>query len=137
MKTNILASAALGAALSVGLASCADLGFGIDLDDGYADPYFYGGGGPVYAPWDWSGFDGPLYGPGWGYSPGPVIGVNPPPRPPRPVVRPPQINPTPTPPSNPGPVFTPGTVNPGGMERPGNMGLPTGEGEVPLNRGRR
>lgn len=133
MKKKIFAALLGGTLLASALGACADLGFGIDVDDGYASPYWYGGG-PVYSPWDWGGFSEPLYGPGWGI--GPSIGLAPrPPRPPRPDVRPPQLNPPVVNPTPSRPTFSPGTVNPGGMERPGNMGLP--EGEVPINRGRR
>ena len=55
MKLKILAAAIA----AIGLGACADLGFGVDVDSGYSDPYFYG---------NWPYYDGPWYGPRWSYE---------------------------------------------------------------------
>lgn len=127
MKTKII----LSAVAALALASCADLGFGIDADSGGVSPYWYGDGfygGPM---WNGPGWNGPY----WNY--GPVINNGP-------VYPPPVLNP------GVGPVRPPVQINPGnnnkpsrppvinanpgnngrpsmpqGSERPGNMGLPT------------
>lgn len=112
MKTKII----LSAVAALALASCADLGFGIDADSGGVSPYWYGDGfygGPM---WNGPGWNGPY----WNY--GPVINngpVYPPPvlNPGVGPVRPPVIN------ANPGNNGRPSM--PQGSERPGNMGLPT------------
>ena len=114
------------AALATG--GCADLGFGVDVDSGIGNPYWYGNGylGSTY--WDT---------PVWNY--GPIYN----PRPPRPPligngpgsigspapVRPPQQQPMP-PQQSPGPVINvPTHVN--GIERPGNGGLPSSAPQLP------
>lgn len=111
---------ALAALSLAGVAACADLGFGVDVDSSNVNPYWYGNGylGNTY----WNT-------PVWNYGPiyNPV-----PPRPPligngpgsigMPAPRP-QPNPSPRPPQvNPGVNGVPGTV--GGIQRPGNGGRP-------------
>lgn len=113
-------------ALSAGLAACADLGFGVDVDSAGTTPYFYGSTIPGYGNW------GPWYGdPAWtwwppgGYDPGPIYNPGPviAPRPPRPSApslpsfRPPSsVN------TSPGINDLPTTIL--GTERPGNLGRP-------------
>lgn len=54
----------LSSLAAIALAACADLGFGVDLDSGVYDPYYYGNGYYGYpwgnVGWDW---DYPLYSP--------------------------------------------------------------------------
>lgn len=131
MKKFSIFRLAAAVALATGFASCADLGFGVDVDSSGPMPYFYGSTVPGYGDW------GPWYGdPAWtwwpagGYNPGPIYnpGYNPgpviPPRPSRPSA-----------PSLPG-FRPPSSVNTGpsinglpttilGTERPGNLGRPT------------
>jgi len=117
MKLKILAAAIA----AIGLGACADLGFGVDVDSGYSDPYFYG---------NWPYYDGPWYGPRWSYDfpiyspparppfiggPGPAY---PPSRPQRPVRPPMNVGG-----SSCGVTGVPTTV--GGRPRPGNGGLPS------------
>lgn len=122
MEARYILAAAVTAVLS--LSSCADLGFGVDVDSGGVGTYWndygpYGGlwgspywnYGPVY---NGPLYNGPIYGPPHrppfiDTNPGPVI------RPPQ--SRPPQIN------VNPGINTVPATV--GGIARPGNGGLPS------------
>ncbi len=113
MKAKFL----LIAIAAVAMAACADLGFGVDVDSGGVDPYFYGGGYYGY-PWGNVGlnWDYPLYAPP----------VAPPPRPPMlggpgPAL-PPQINNRPQvrPPMNGVPA-----TGPSGQMRPGNGGMPS------------
>lgn len=125
MKT-LLAIIAFGAAL-IGASSCADLGFGVDVDSGPYGNYWYPNGylgdyywntplwnyGPIYDPM-------PPAPPLIGNGPG-SVGM-PSNRPNRPS-RPPQTNRPPT--VNPGGPNGIGW-NPGPMQRPGNNGLPTG-----------
>ncbi len=112
------------AAISVaGVAACADLGFGVDVDSSDVSPYWYGNGylgGPYWKTPVWN--YGPIYDPRpprpplppfIGDGPGPAL---PPSRPQEPS-RPPVIN------TNPGTNRVPTTV--GGIERPGNGGLPS------------
>lgn len=80
------------AAFGLSVTSCADLGFGVDVDSGGVTPYFYGNNyfGPLSVGASWNG--GPVGGPLWG-TPAPAppligsgpgsIGV-----PPQPVLRP-------------------------------------------------
>lgn len=131
MKTKILLS--LAAALS--LTSCADLGYGVELDSSYpTDPYYYGNG--FYGP----GFMGDGYynspywnNPLWNY--GPAIAPVRPSRPPilnpgvGPALPPSNIKPAPERPSRPPQIDNNPGINgrpstPAGNERPGNMGLP-------------
>ncbi|MDE6468223.1 MAG: hypothetical protein K2L28_04920 [Muribaculaceae bacterium] len=115
---KIYIAGAVGIALA-GVAACADLGFGVDVDSGGVNPYWYGNGylGGTY--WDTPVWNyGPIYNP---LPPRPPLinnGIGPvrPPHRPQPAPRPPQINVRPT-------INTiPTTV--GGMTRPGNGGLP-------------
>lgn len=110
-------------ALTMVLAGCADLGFGVDVDSG-PNPYWYGNGylGDTY----WNT-------PVWNY--GPIYNQTPPPPPfintsPGPVILPsrPQRPPQNAPSNRPGNVFpgvnrVPTHIN--GIQRPGNGGLPT------------
>ena len=119
MKKKIyFVAGALVLALAAGISSCADLGFGVDVDSDGVSPYWYGNGylGDYY----WNT-------PVWNY--GPIYNPVPP--------RPPQIN------NGIGPVRPPATVTPpnvpgntfpginrvptsvGGIERPGNGGMTT------------
>lgn len=114
MKTKYIIGAVVMLALSI--SSCADLGFGVDVDSGpgtYWDSY-----GPYGGPWGspyWNfgpAYDGPIYGhpyypPFINTNPGPVI-LPSKPRPPQ--SRPPQIN------VNPGINRVPTSV--GGIQRP-------------------
>lgn len=115
---NSLAGAAIIAAL--GLAGCADLGFGVDVDAGDPGPYYYGQGPIVNPYWGW-GWDSPAW------NLGPVANpVPPPPRPHYPVLNP-GIGPV-VPPSNPGVDRPSGGGNRvptviDGTARPGNGGL--------------
>lgn len=113
-------SLAILAALT--LCGCADLGFGIDVDDD--SPYYYGTTYyPGYAGWGWNGIP-----PVWDL--GPVA---------RPVPRPPMINggvgpelpPRPSGPVNtyPGINRVPTSVN--GIARPGNGGLANPGAQTP------
>lgn len=128
-------------ALSLALAGCADLGFGVDADGGAPDPYWYGNGylGGTY--WNTPVWNyGPIY--NMTPPPPPLIGGKPVPvRPPQTIPRPPQNRPSGT---------NPGTIRPGnnqgsqggnqgnvssggnrvpthidGVQRPGNGGLPS------------
>lgn len=121
MKRKIYAYiAGLGVLAAAGALSCADLGFGVDVDSGPANPYWYGNGylGDTY----WNT-------PVWNYGP---IYRSYPPRPPFISAEPgPVIPPRPQQPSQPENTFpginkVPTTV--GGVERPGNGGLPTPSG---------
>ena len=126
MKSKILLAAI--AAIGLTAVSCADLGFGVDVDSAGVHPYWYGNGylGDTY--WNTPVWNyGPVYNPLpprpplIGNGPG-SIGTPPPQRPPqqppRPQApsRPPQVN------VNPGNNNVPNTV--GGIQRPGNGGLP-------------
>lgn len=104
-----------------GIAACADLGFGVDVDSSDVNPYWYGNGylGNTY--WNTPVWNyGPIYNPQpprpplIGNGPG-SIGM---PQPPQqaPAPRPPQVN------VNPGVIGVPGNV--GGIQRPGNGGRP-------------
>lgn len=116
MKTKIILSALAAIGL---MTSCADLGFGVDIDSGGYTPYFNGYYG---SPWGNIGlnWDYPLYAP--------------PAAPPRPV-RPPAINGKPGPvkppqqaparPQQPAPGNGVPSVSPGGQVRPGNGGRPS------------
>lgn len=134
MKT-LLAIIAFGAAL-IGASSCADLGFGVDVDSGPYGNYWYPNGylGDYY--WNTPLWNyGPIYNPIppapplIGNGPGSVgMPANRPNRPTRPS--------QPSQPSRPSQGNRPPTVNPGGpngigwnpgpMQRPGNNGLPSG-----------
>ncbi len=115
---KIYAAAAI-VLVSLGVAACADLGLGVDLDSSGVNPYWYGSGyiGDTY--WNTPVWNyGPIYNPRpprpplIGGGPGPVI-----PQPPVQAPRPPQVN------VNPGMNGgVPNTV--GGIQRPGNGGLP-------------
>ena len=111
--------------LAMAMAACADLGFGVDVDSGYDyNPYYYNGGYYGYPwgnlEWDW---DYPLYNPPVqrpprppmiGGGPGPVI-----PKPPQnqpPQNNPPQVRP---------PMNGVPSTGPGGIQRPGNGGMPS------------
>ena len=112
---KILAAAAIAIAV-IGMTGCADLGLGVDIDPLGVNPYWYGSGyignayyntpvwnyGPIYNP---RPPRPPLIYPG----PGPAI-------PPQQSQRPPIVN------TNPGMNGVPTTV--GGIQRPGNGGLP-------------
>lgn len=112
---KIIYTAILGACV-IAATACADLGFGVDVDSGPDfNPYWYGNGylGNTY--WDTPVWNyGPIYHPlpprppFINTNPGPVL---PPPQRPQ---RPPQVNP--------GVNGVPTTV--GGIQRPGNGGLP-------------
>ncbi len=123
MKT-LLAIAALGIGL-VGIASCADLGFGVDVDSSPYDNYWYPNGylGDYY--WNTPVWNyGPIYNPTppapplIGNGPGSVVRPNNRPSLPPQVSRPPTVNP-----------IGPNGIgwNPGPVNRPGNNGLPTGK----------
>ncbi|MCM1067895.1 MAG: hypothetical protein NC418_10020 [Muribaculaceae bacterium] len=109
-------------AAAAALTACADLGFGVDVDSEVGNPYWYGNGylGNTY--WDTPVWNyGPIYRPTpprpplIGNGPG-SIGMPSQPRPPQQAPMPPQ--------QAPGPVINvPSQV--GGIERPGNGGLPT------------
>lgn len=132
MKTKL--AIPLAAAMTLALASCADLGFGVDVGSGGASPYFYGSSGPFYTGYSGSPYFGldfpfgylgdytPSAPPVVGNGPGSIFNPNPAPKP-----RPPQlpnING-----SNPGIAFPPsGATIPGAGAgvRPGNGGLPSG-----------
>ncbi len=141
---KITISLILAGTMSIWLTSCADLGFGVDVDSGGAYPYWYGGGGISGIGWDGPWYNAPtplpIYGPG--YGPGPVIDQWPSYRPPM-NPRPPMNRPPQTIPSNPTPSRPTVTLGPNGVQRPGNMGRPTsaptenrGSGGLNLNRGR-
>lgn len=123
----------LAAALTTALASCGDLGFGVDVGSGGASPYLYGNSGPFYGGYSsgpYFGVDFP-YGYLGDYTPSapPVVGNGPgsvfqPTPAPAPRPHPPILNG-----SNPGIVIPSGSASiPGaGMGvRPGNGGLPSG-----------
>ena len=100
------------------IAASADLGFGVDVDSGPYNPYYYGNGYYGYpwgnVGWDW---DYPLYSPPIARPPRPpMTGIGPGP------ARPPQNNNQPQvrPPMNGIP-----TTAPNGSMRPGNGGLPS------------
>lgn len=130
MKSKIILSLAAALALS----SCADLGFGVDVDSGAPGPYWYGNG--YYDP----GYMGDGYynspywnNPLWNYGP-PVAPIRPS-RPPilnpgiGPALPPAHITPAPERPSRPPQINTNPGINgkpslPAGAERPGNMGRP-------------
>lgn len=127
----------LAGTLSLTLGSCADLGFGVDVDSGGVGPYWYGDG--VYSNQVWNN---PWYyypGPAPIYGPGPVIDYSPAFRPPvRPVPNPPQV----IIPSRPAQTVIPSRPS-GGNNRPGNMGRPQQNttptvnlGDLNMNRGR-
>lgn len=116
---------ALAAAFGLGAASCADLGFGVDVGSGGVDPYFYGN---TYWNNDYWGSPGWSVNPGyyWQPSPPPLIGNGPGsvwnPRPSRPQpVRPPAQPPMQIRPSGGGHV----TGSPVIPDRPGNNGMPS------------
>lgn len=117
MKKTLFALMIL-AASTMGIVSCADLGFGVDVDSSGASPYWYGNGwmGDTY--WNTPVWNyGPIYNP---RPPAPPLIGNGPGsigRPPRPIPRPPQNVP-----SVPSAPSVPNTV--GGIQRPGNGGLP-------------
>ena len=121
MKNKIYI-AVITLASAVAVAACADLGFGVDVDSSGANPYWYGNGylGDTY--WNTPVWNyGPIYNPMpprpplIGNGPG-SIGM-PPAQPTRPTPsRPPVIN------VNPGINGVPTQV--GGMQRPGNGGMP-------------
>lgn len=134
--------------MSLWLTSCADLGFGVDVDSSGAYPYWYGDGGISSVGWNGPWYNAPtplpIYGPGYypDYGPGPVIDQWPSYRPPV-APRPPMNRPPITIPSNPTPSRPVVNLAPGGVERPGNMGRPTsipsenrGSEGINLNRGR-
>lgn len=114
MKAKII----LTAIAAIAVAACADLGFGVDVDSGVYNPYYYGNGyyGSPWGNmgWDW---DYPLYTPPVAPPPRPpMIGGNPGPALPpqnnnRPQIRPP-MNGIPT-------------TAPNGVQRPGNGGMPS------------
>lgn len=132
MKKHKIILGLMMATALVSATSCADLGFGVDVDSAGASPYFYGASGIGYDTWGPSIWN---YNPAWDWGPGPVLNpgpvYNPAPRPPRPPqqVRPPQQPSMPSfrPPSNvntnPGINGMPTTVL--GTQRPGNLGRPT------------
>lgn len=123
MKTKII----LFSAAALALASCADLGYGIDSsgENSYLYDNRYYGNGYYWNP----SWDNPL----WNY--GPAVVPLPPSRPPilnpgvGPAMPPSHINPKPERPARPPQINTnPGTngrpSSPSGSERPGNMGRP-------------
>lgn len=136
MKRKGLVLAGVAAA-ALSLASCADLGFGVDLDSGGASPYFYGDtylGSSYYNPYISSPYwtFGPSYTPAppvWGNGPGSIGMPSAPQRPPQqrpPQQRPPQNLPT---------ISPDFTIGGGSMQRPGNNGLPSGNpSSVPKGR---
>ncbi len=123
-------------AMALGMGSCADLGFGLDVDDGYS-PYYYGGPyyNGIYGSSPFYGYDFPYYNvppapPVVGNGPGSIVGpapVRPKPESPRP---PQNVGP-----SNPGAsVPRPLPSAPGGVSRPGNGGLPSNPSNVPTGK---
>ncbi len=113
-------AAAAVAVIMIGMTGCADLGFGVDVDPSGVNPYWYGSGyiGNTY--WNtpvWN--SGPIYNPRpprppmLNPGPGPV---RPPQQAPQAPQQPPIVN------INPGVNGVPTTV--GGIQRPGNGGLP-------------
>lgn len=123
MKTKHILSAAAAIIVMFGVSSCAELGMGVDVDSYNTGPYWYGNGylGGTY--WNTPVWDyGPIYRPR-------------PPRPPMINVEPgPVILPDSRPVPSEGISVSPGIngVRPGnvagsigGIQRPGNGGLPT------------
>lgn len=130
---------ALAAALALCLGSCADMGFGVDVDSGAYSPYLYDGtgyyGGPVYSPWyGYNSWNSPWIdtNPGPALPPPPLINsgpawrpVNPGYNPPaRPTVRPGVITNGGTGGSAAGVTGTPLIPGAGNGTRPGNGGMP-------------
>ena len=127
MKTKALL---ISFAAALTLASCADLGFGVDVGSstpyygGYYSPYYYDDGyfGTPYYGFNYPFYTGPSAPPLVGNGPGSVFDPNPGP------VRPPQRPPININGSNPGPVIggsaslIPGAGN---GTRPGNGGMPS------------
>lgn len=129
-------NAILAAVFATMLASCSDLGFGVDVGSGGVSPYLYGNSGPFYGGYSggpYFGLDFP-YGYLGDYTPSapPIVGNGPG------SVFNPTPKPAPRPPQNP-PVWgagNPGIAIPSGGGasipgagagvRPGNGGLPTG-----------
>lgn len=115
---TFLKTVAVAAITSALTGACADIGFGVDVDDGLDDGSIYVPNyGPVIStnPW-WSYGTG--WNTGWGGQPAPPVVGNGPgsvisPRPPRPI--------RPIQPINPGGAFHPNGI-PAASERPGNMG---------------
>ncbi len=148
MKKSKILSIAAAATLAAGMASCADLGFGVDVDSSGASPYFYGTTGIGYGDWGpWSGDPAWTWWPPSGYYPGPIYnpGVGPvipsrPPRPSRPSL--PSFRPPSSVNTSPGingmPTTVLGTERPGNLGRPqqGNQGGNQGGGRQPQQRGR-
>lgn len=136
MKASKITIAIL-AALALTASSCADMGFGVDVDSSGASPYLYGStgyyGGPAYSPWfGYNTWNPPVIYPG----PGPAL--------------PPANRPTPNQPSRPVrpapegpgaslPVFRPGTTINGSGSGGGVSGSPlipgAGQGTRPGNGG--
>ena len=103
-----------GLLAGIGITSCADLGYGVDISSGDANPYWYGNGYLGQHYWQT---------PVWNY--GPAYDMYPP-RPWNPGTPPPpaQAPSKPTPPQQTAP--NPGNNVPthvGGVQRPGNGGL--------------
>lgn len=109
----------------LGIASCADLGFGVDVDSSRADNYWYPNGylGDYY--WNTPVWNyGPIINPTppapplIGNGPGSVASPNIRPSRPQQTHRPPTVNP-----------IGPNGIgwNPGPVNRPRNNGLPTGK----------
>ncbi|MDE6157325.1 MAG: hypothetical protein K2F78_04175, partial [Muribaculaceae bacterium] len=91
---------ALAVVALAGIAACADLGFGVDVDSSDVSPYWYGNGylGNTY--WNTPVWNyGPIYNPRpprpplIGNGPGSVGMPRPPQQQPAPAPRPPQVNP--------------------------------------------
>lgn len=110
---------------TLGIASCANLGFGVDAESGVTNPYWYGNGylGDTY--WNTPVWNyGPIYHPNPPVPPFINPGPGPAVRPTPPAQQPPQE----TPGNRPGNVFpgvnrVPTQIN--GIQRPGNGGLAT------------
>lgn len=130
-KILIIASMAFAAiTAAISLPACADLGMGVDVSSGGVSPYWYGNGwlgntyyntpvwnyGPIYKPV-------PPRPPLIGNGPGSIVTPAPPAPAPAPAPRPPQLNP--------GGNGVPNVV--GGIQRPGNGGLPN-PSNVPVGR---
>lgn len=108
----------LAALTALTLSACADLGFGLDVDQSSYNPYIYGTSGYYGQPWGNIGlnWDYPLYGPPVPSRPPLIVG--------QPSVRPPMTPPAQS--QRPGNNGVP-TLTPGGQQRPGNGGLPSVE----------
>ena len=125
---------------AIGFASCADLGFGVDMDSGISSPYYYGSG-PTADGGNSGGlkvsrempYDRPGYSPGFLPPAPPVIGDGP-----GSIISPGAKPPQGRPPQNGGGGQIPNgkPLIPGAGEnvRPGNGGLPSNPSSVPQGR---